>query len=510
MADRRSILLLRLAIVGGVVALGYYFSWWLTEAGLRSFWYLAWLAAAALYSAVQLGSSWLLYWLARRPSAPQHAPVGLSVDVFVAAHHEPLEMVRTSLQAACTMRGDHVTWLLDDGPDPALASLAAGLGARYLTRQDRVDAKAGNLNEALARSHGEVVVVFDVDHVPRPDFLEHTLGLFSDPQMGFVQVMLTFSNNDDSWVARAAAETSLDYYNPTSLGTHGIGGATLMGSNALIRREALESIGGYRPGLAEDLATSLALHAAGWKSTYVAEPLAPGLAPPDLTAWFTQQLKWARGVFELLLTDFPRALPRLTWGQRLSYAVRMTKYWVGPAVAFHLLVTIAMLTFAGFDTRAIFHSYLDHVAPLVFADVLIRHLALRAYRHPEVRGTSLLRAITLVYATWPIYLYAWLLALLRLRVGFRSTPKEIRGGLNPLWLAPQILAVALLIAGILYTVLVLGHPASVLLLTAIGQGVLQLLLLYRWLQLELGLRRAAPQARTQVEPAASYESLDPL
>jgi hypothetical protein len=99
---------------------------------------------------------------------------------------------------------------------------------------------------------------------------------------------------------------------------------------------------------------------------------------------------------------------------------------------------------------------------------------------------------------------------LRLPVGFRSTPKKISGGLNPLWLAPQILAVAFLIAGIVYTVLVRGHPASVLLLTAIGQGVLQLLLLYRWLQLELGLRRAAPLARTQVDPAPSYESLDPL
>ena len=508
MADRRSKLLLRLAILGGIFALGYYFSWWVAYARLQSVGYVLWLLAAVAYTAVQLGSSWFLYWVARRPSSPSRETIGLSVDVFVAAHHEPVDMIRASLQGACSMRGDHVTWLLDDGPDPSLTSMAASLGARYLSRDDHIDAKAGNLNEALAKSSGDIVVIFDVDHVPRPDFLEHTLGLFADPRMGFIQVMLTFSNDGDSWVARAAAETSLDYYNPTSLGTYGIGGATLMGSNALIRRKALESIRGYRPGLAEDLATSLALHAAGWKSTYVAEPLAPGLAPPDLTAWFTQQLKWARGVFELLLTDFPRVFRRLTWGQRLSYVVRMTKYWVGPAVAFHLFATIAILMFASFETRAVFHAYLDHIAPLVFADVLIRHLALRAYRHSQIQGTSLIRAITLVYATWPIYLYAWLLALLRVRVGFRSTPKRISGGLNPIWLAPQFLAVGLLVAGILYTVLVIGHPVSLLLLAAIGQGFLQLVLLYRWLQLELGLRRKAPQPRSRVDQAASYEPFD--
>src|SRR5215210_8599968 len=134
--------------------------------------------------------------------------------------------------------------------------------------------------------------------------------------------MLTFSNGSESFVARAATETGIEYYNPTSIGADALGGVALVGSNALIRRTALDSIAGYHPGLAEDLATSVALHAAGWQSAYVPEPLAPGLSPPDVPAWFAQQLKWARGVFELLLTVYPRAFSRLTWGQRLSYAVR--------------------------------------------------------------------------------------------------------------------------------------------------------------------------------------------
>ncbi len=97
--------------------------------------------------------------------------------------------------------------------------------------------------------------------------------------MGFVQVMLTFNDNSNQWVAKAASHSSLDFYDPASVGADGLGSTTLVGSNALIRRAALESINGYQPGLAEDLATSLALHAEGWDSVYINKPLAPRTRP---------------------------------------------------------------------------------------------------------------------------------------------------------------------------------------------------------------------------------------
>jgi len=225
--------------------------------------------------------------------------------------------------------------------------------------------------------------------------------------------MLSFCNGRESWVAAAGEESSLDFYNPTATGADRIGGATLVGSNALIRRTALVSCGGYHPGLAEDLATSLALHAAGWRSAYVAEPLAPGFTPPDLGAWFTQQLKWARGVFEVLLTDYPRHFRRLSWGQRLSYAVRMTYYWLGPVVGIHLLFTVSVLLFPHVIRPATYQSYLAHLAPLAVATLLTRHVALRVTRHPIIPATSFIRAMTLVYGTWPVYTIAWIMSLLR-------------------------------------------------------------------------------------------------
>jgi cellulose synthase/poly-beta-1,6-N-acetylglucosamine synthase-like glycosyltransferase len=223
---------------------------------------------------------------------------------------------------------------------------------------------------------------------------------------------------------------------------------TMMGSNALIRREALASIGGYRPGLAEDLATSIALHAAGWRSAYVAAPLAPGLAPQDVASWFTQQMKWARGVFEVLLTDYPRLWPRLSGAQRLCYCVRMTNYWIGPLTTAYLAATIIALLTPDAAFAEAFQQYLIYVTPLALAFLLIRMVAMAIWRHPSVVPRPPWRAVALLYFTWPIYTLAWLMAVLRLPLRFRPTPKNEEVSIPWVWLLPQMAGVVLLTAGI--------------------------------------------------------------
>jgi cellulose synthase/poly-beta-1,6-N-acetylglucosamine synthase-like glycosyltransferase len=347
------------------------------------------------------------------------------------------------------MRGEHRTYLLDDAADPACAQLCNQLGVCYLIRNGRAHAKAGNLNAALARTSGDLIAVFDSDHLPQPEFLERTVPLFVDPALGFVQVMVSFSNRNQSWVARAAAETSIDFYNPTSIGMDALRSTTMMGSNAVIRRAALAGIGGYQPGLAEDLATSLALHAAGWRSAYLAEPLAPGLAPATLMAWYTQQLKWARGVFEVLLTRLPKAFARLDWTQRLVYLVRTTKYWVGPIVLLHLALTGWAAFMAEAPARSLAIKYLLCLAPLIASDIWIRREALRRWRHPSVAPIVPLRALLLVYFSWPIYSLAWLMTLLRLPLRFRLTPKTASERTHPVIVLPQLAVSLGLLTGLI-------------------------------------------------------------
>ncbi len=437
---------LQILMLGGLGALLYYYSWWRSPGRIVTPWLALLLAGAAVYTLAQLIASWSLYFAARRRGAPPPPDIGLTVDVFVTACGEPVWLVERSLTAALAIRGQHRTWLLDDADDPELEALAERLGAGYLTREGGEGRKAGNVNAALERTDGDAILIFDVDHVPTPEYLERTLGYLGDPNVGFVQGMLTFYNGEQGFIARAATESSFDYYNPTCMGSDRVGSASLVGTNALIRRKALESIGGYRPGLAEDLATSIALHAASWRSVYVAEPLAPGLSPADATSWFTQQLKWSRGVFELLLTDYPRYFGRLTWGQRLSYLVRMTYYWLGPVVAVHVVFLLALL-FGGSGVAKIdFQEYLIHIAPAAVCVLLIRQIAIRFWRHPSVSPSFLWRPWILVPATWPVYTLGWMMALLRMPLSFRATGKTPTAREFPLgWLLPQLVTSALLV-----------------------------------------------------------------
>lgn len=461
----------------GLAALLFYISWWMKAGRMTSPVLVVGLVLALIYLIPQYLGSWFLYLSAQRRSEPPFPPEGLSVDVFVTACGEPKEIVARSLAAACAMRGVHRTWLLDDGADPALQDLARRFGSEYLTRKGRIHKKAGNINSALSRTTGDIIAIFDIDHVPRPEFLERTLGYFADTMVGFVQVMLTFSNSRRSWVARAAMETSFDFYAPTSIGADGVGGATMMGSNALIRREALTSIQGYRPGLAEDLATSMALHANGWRSIYVAEPLAPGLAPIDIPGWFAQQFKWARGVFEVLLTAYPRLFPRLTWGQRTSYAVRLTYYLLGPVIGIHMGLTVAILFFGDLAWQAGFKQYLFHSCFLVFVFFLIRMVAGRICRHPSATGNNLWRPVLLCFWTWPVYTLAWLMTLFRIPLAFRHTPKSSSGTLNPIWLIPYLAVPVLLVVGLFFAIAFREFSSPLLLGFAAAQAIPHLIFL---------------------------------
>lgn len=451
-------------VILGVITLLYYFSWWFEDNRLLSPILILWFIAAIIFSTFQIMGMWAIYLAAHhRPQRYLGPASNLTVDVFIPACGEEYELVERALKGACQMRGEHRTWLLDDGDDPRLKEIATKLGAGYLTRKGRQDAKAGNINAALARTDGDIVVIFDIDHVACPEFLERTLPLFVDPKVGFVQTMLTFENWQDGWIAQAAAETTLDFFNPATIGADGLGSATLIGSNALIRRKALNSIERYQVGLAEDLATSITLHAEGWRSIYVPEPLAPGIAPPSLAAWFTQQLKWARGVFELLFTAYPRLFLRLTLGQRISYAVRMTYYWIGLTMTLHILLAILVLWDGNLFTIQTYTDYLQHLLPVVVMTIIIRQLALRRWRPPSIYPTKFLfqvRAFVLVAVTWPAYTLAWILAVLRIPVRFRPTPKVAGDLLHPVWILPHLIVIMLIGMGLVRFITIVEDPQA--------------------------------------------------
>jgi len=199
-ATRRAILRAWMAL--GALASVAYFGWWFQHGRLDHPALAVAFVVAAFYAAVQVFLAWYVYDGIAIPALPPALP-GRSVDVFVPVYDESLELVEECLRAALAMRYPHRTYLLDDAQDPRLAELATRLGTGYLTRDGQRDAKAGNVNAALARTSGEFVTVFDVDHIPAPDFLDVVLGGFDDPKAACVQSGVGFHNRDDSLVSRA-------------------------------------------------------------------------------------------------------------------------------------------------------------------------------------------------------------------------------------------------------------------------------------------------------------------
>jgi hypothetical protein len=122
----------------------------------------------------------------------------------------------------------------------------------------------------------------------------------------------------------------------------------------------------------------------------------------------------------------------------------MTYYWIGPVAIVHMGFTVGVLLAGEKLARVDLRQYIVHILPLVIVAFAIRMTALACWRHPSVRITPQWRAAVLVYATWPIYTLAWIMAALRLPLRFRLTPKHLDARTRWNWMAPQVLASALI------------------------------------------------------------------
>ncbi len=300
---------------------------------------------------------------------PLPVPEGLRVAAFIPTINEPVEMVRRTVLAAMRMKYPHQTWLLDDGNRPEMRALAAELGCRYLARTENSHAKAGNLNHALVQCDAELIAVFDADHAPAPAFLDETLGFFNDERVAFVQTPQDFYNLD-SFQHRARRGGSL-VWNEQALffrviqpGKDRLNSAFFCGSCAVIRRSALDEIGGFATGtVTEDIHTSLKLHKRGWRSVYYGRPLAFGLAPSTAIPFLKQRLRWGQGAMQMWRREGILFARGLSLVQRLSYLATMLAYFEGWQRAIFYLAPVAVLMTGVMPIAAFDFEFLLHFIP---------------------------------------------------------------------------------------------------------------------------------------------------
>jgi cellulose synthase (UDP-forming) len=346
-------------------------------------------------------------------------PEGLTVDVYVCTYDEPLDVLRATLLGCRALRGQHTTYVLDDGRRPEVAELARSCAAEYLTRADNTHAKAGNINAALTRTDGDLVFSLDADHVPLPDALDELGGYFDDPLLALVQSPHDFYNHDSVQHYGVGRHEQSVFFRVVCPGKDRHGAAFWCGSAALIRREALLEIGGVATEtIAEDFHTTIRLHRNGWRSRYHNRLLVQGVAPHDLDSYLLQRDRWSRGNLGVLTTaENPLTARGLTPTQRLNHFGTLAAYLAGP-VRLLTVAVLALVLWTGLlpmtaDTTALLGLWLPWLALSMAAGSALSRGYMRIGE-----------AVHFEQLTGWIYTRALRCAVVRGRTAFRVTPKE--------------------------------------------------------------------------------------
>ncbi|MET7426485.1 glycosyltransferase [Dactylosporangium sp. NPDC005555] len=429
----------RLLVMLSLAASVWYFAWLLQPSRVGNpvlYWVLV--LAETFNLAQALGFWWTCAHNRAAPQPRVRRTANLNVDVLIPVYNEPVEIIAPVVQAAVRLKGAraHVA-ILDDGNNPEVRALAKRHRARYLRRESNRGAKAGNINDALKRTHSPLVAVLDCDHVPGPRFLEATVGHFRRRDVGFVQSPQYYANAAENEVARAAWSQQALFFGSIANGKAALGAMFCCGTNIVFRRAAIESTGGFpEDTVTEDFELSVQLHAAGWKSVYVPEVLAQGLGPEDMPSYVSQQLRWSRGC----ISAIPLVLrSRLPLRLRLQYLLSASYFLYGWTTLVYMLMPLARIVFGWQPLASASASdFLLHFAPYFLLS--ITSVAAAGF------GTYAFTAFALAATSFWIGIVSTVRALLRRPARFVVTPKRGSTGWQPAAVAPSLVATGVLVA----------------------------------------------------------------
>lgn len=198
--------------------------------------------------------------------------------------------------------------LLDDSTDETKDVAAAickryqaqGMPIRYIHRTNRHGFKAGALDAGLKVADGEFVAIFDADFVPPPDWLMQVIHHFAEPEIGMVQTRWTHLNRDYSFLTQVEA-ILLDGHFILEHGGRSRSGVffNFNGTAGMWRRGVIDEAGGWQHDtLTEDTDLSYRAQLKGWKFKYLQHVECPAELPIEMTAFKTQQARWAKGLIQ--------------------------------------------------------------------------------------------------------------------------------------------------------------------------------------------------------------------
>jgi cellulose synthase (UDP-forming) len=317
------------------------------------------------------------------------------VDIYIPTYNEDVEIVRKT--TLCALAIDYPAdkkrvYVLDDGRAEKykarreeLRQMCEELGATMMTRDNNEHAKAGNINTAFKRTEGDLVLILDCDHMPVKHLLMHTVGFFFNPKVAFVQTPHWFYNPDPferNLLTRGKIPVGNElFYKVLQKGNDFWNAAFFCGSAAVIRKEYALQIGGIATEtVTEDCHTAFRLHSLGYESVYYDKIMVAGLAPEKFSAYVGQQVRWARGMAQILRIENPlinRKL-NLTIPQRICYFSATSHFFYGYPRLMYAIAPPLFLLFGINSVRGLGLETLFYALPHIILSMQTNHIP---YKH---------------------------------------------------------------------------------------------------------------------------------
>ncbi|MDJ0731195.1 MAG: glycosyltransferase [Crocosphaera sp.] len=404
-----------------------------------------------------------------------------SVDILIPTYNESIFILKRTIIGCTLLNYKHKKiYVLDDTNREEVKQLAKKLGCHYISRLDNSHAKAGNLNNALTKTNGELIVVFDADFIPTTNFLERTIGFFQNPKIALLQTPQTFYNADP--VSRnLGLEHILNpeeevFYRQTQLMKDGVRSVLCAGTSFVVRRSYLEEVGGFvTESISEDYFTGIRLSSQGYEVIYLSEKLSAGLAAESISSHISQRLRWGRGTLQaFFIKENPLTIPNLNIRQRLAHLEGILNWFnVIPRCIFltlPFLYSIFQIIFIkiSYDefiyvflpyyiTQVIvFHWLSDRTRSIIFSDVYtligcfpIAYNTIQVMLKPfssqfrvTPKGISRQHSLYNFKLAWPLMLF-FILNLISLSISLLNSSKTIMGiNFTIYWSAYNLLVVA--------------------------------------------------------------------
>lgn len=300
-----------------------------------------------------------------------------TVDVLIPTYNEQEFIIRrTVLGCQALDYPNKKIYICDDARRANIRALAEELGCGYVTQPEgfvNKHAKAGNLTNALSHTDGELIAIFDADFVPFKNFLMRTIGFFQQSKVALVQTPQDFYNPDyhvrNLGVGHLYPNDLQQFFRHEQSIRDAAETAMCCGTSFVLRRSALESIGGfYKRCIPEDSSTSILLSTRGWRVVYLNETLSMGESPRNYRDFIKQRLRWLQGNLQIFLRykDIPIwTTPHMTWFQK-SYYVTWLLACFGPFLRATFLILPLLCLYLGVSNYiGTFAEFIYYTAPNV-------------------------------------------------------------------------------------------------------------------------------------------------